>query len=454
MKKRLISVILIILLLLSMASCDISKNDNATIQLWNYNYSNAWGYSEAVENVILKIKLYCDANDIPLEIVKYGEDTLSYEDYILKRNAAMASGNMITIDDARRMTDIAKYHADYSRVENYNKLLDIYKDKFCIPLGVGYRTFNISNEILEQYNISINKPVILYSDYLEVKQDLKNKGAKFKLNITEWKEICQYYLIKNELVNLDEERLSKDAEKKLKEDMKKAAIEIYEDFKLYNEDYEGIEILNNTEKKISNEDITIMDINSGIKLADYNKGSNMLSNYSDYEEMNDDILNYSFVIDNNGVFFSPCVYMHKKITNDKIYDVFNELIDDSYYRSLSNRPFYTTVHDTEKIRKQLNLDDNWEYNGLLKSSSLEKHKKQISIINESFRKLVKDKEESETIADYYFGNSAQANNISGYVGSMAMYLIRGKLDYNDKNVDNELNRSIDDCINNIRVHYN
>ncbi len=57
MKKRLISVILIILLLLSMASCDISKNDNATIQLWNYNYSNAWGYSEAVENVILKIKL-------------------------------------------------------------------------------------------------------------------------------------------------------------------------------------------------------------------------------------------------------------------------------------------------------------------------------------------------------------------------------------------------------------
>ena len=452
--KRLISVILIILLLLSTTSCDISKNDNATIQLWNYDYNNAGGYSQAVENILLKIKLYCDANDIPLEIVEYNEDTLSYEDYILKRNAAMASGNMITIDDAREMSDIAKYHADYSRVENYNKLLDIYKDKFCIPLGVGYRTFNISNEILEQYNISIDKPVILNSEYLQIKQELKNKGAKFKLNRTEWQEMCQYYLIKNELLNLAEERLSKNAEKKLKEDMKKAAIEIYEDFKLYSEDYEGIEVISNTEWKISNEDRTITDINSGIKLADYNKGSNMLSNYADYEEMNDDILNYSFVIDNKGVFLSPCVYMNKKITNDKIYDVFNELIDDSYYRSLSSRPFYSTVHDTEKVRKQLNLDDNWEYNGLLKNSSLEKHKRQVSIINESFRKLIKDKEESEIIVNYYFGNSEQSSNISSYVAFMAMYLIKDKLDYNDKNVDDELNALIDKCISNIRVHYN
>ncbi len=453
MKKRLISIILIIMLLLSMASCDTSKNDNATIQLWNYNYSDAWGYSEAVENVILKIKLYCDANNIPLEIVRYNQDTLSYEDYILKRNAAMASGNMITIDDARRMKDIAKYHADYSKVENYNKLLEMYKDKFCIPMGVGYQTFGISNEILEQYGISIDKPVILYNDYLEIKQELKEKGAKFKLSTIEWYEIIEYYLLKNGLVNLDEKSDLIENTEELKKVIKKTVVEAYEDFKLYNGDYEGLALVSAKDKKVYNQDRMIVDINSGIRLYDGNEESKMLSGYIDYSEMNDDILDYTFVIDGT-VFLSPCIYMHKKITNDKIYDVFNELINDSYYRSLSQWHAYSTVHDTETVRKYLELDDNWEYNGLLKNSSLEKHKKQINITNESYRKLIKDEKESEIILGHYFGNSAQSISIAGYVDDLAKYLITGKLDYNDKNVEDELNRKIDECINNMKVHYN
>lgn len=453
MKKRLISIILIIMLLLSLASCNTSKNDNATIQLWNYNYSDAWGYSEAVENVILKIKLYCDANNIPLEIVKYNQDTLSYEDYILKRNAAMASGNMITIDDARRLKDIAKYHADYSKVENYDKLLDMYKDKFCIPLGVGYQNFGISNEILDEYDINVDKPVILYNDYLEIKQELKEKGAKFKLSTVEWYEIIEYYLLKNGLVNLDEKSNLIENTEELKKVIKKTVIEVYEDFKLYNGYYEGLALISDKDKKVYNQDRMIVDLNSGIRLYDGNQESKMLSEYAGYSEMNDDILDYTFVI-NNTVFLSPCVYMHKKITNDKIYDVFNELINDSYYRSLSRLHIYSTVHNTETVRKYLELDDNWEYNGLLKNSSLEKHKKQLSITNESYRKLIKDEKESEIILGYYFGNSAQSISISGYVDELAKYIITGKLDYNDKNVDDELNRKIDECINNMKVHYN
>lgn len=453
--KKLISIIMISMMLMILTSCNIIKNDdNATIQIWWYDYDNAGYYSKALETAIRKVELYCQGNNIPVEIVRYGEDTLAYEDYVLKRNSAMANGNMITIDDGRSLQDVAKYHADYSKAENYDKLLDVYKNRFCVPLGMGYETIGIDNELLAYYDMDVDKILILYDDYLEIKQQLKEKGAKFKLNKREWNEILNYHLAKNGLAYIDEQNEITKNTNELKETVKKTIIEVYEDFKLYNGDYEASISMN--EKKESIQDYFIFDTNTGLKLADSSKGFNMMTNYIDYTELNDDILKMTFVVNNN-IFVSPCAYMHKKITNDKIYDVFNELISDSYYKSLSTTHPYAPILNTEKVKEFLEVDENWEYNGLLiggAMNGIEKNKKVVNLINETYEMLIKDKEKSENIASNYFKNGNFTSHIYNCVSDLSRYLINEKLDYNDKKVDDALNQKIDEFITNLNVLYN
>ncbi len=170
MIKRFISTILIIILIFLCTSCNKTNDENATIRIWCYDFEDAGGYSDALDSILANSKFFCEKNKIPLEIVRYDKKTLSHEDYILKRNAAAANGNMIIIEDARYMSDISKQHADYSKLNNYDSLLSSYKDRYCIPLGVGYRAVAVNNDVLNYYGINTDKSIITYEDYLNIKQ--------------------------------------------------------------------------------------------------------------------------------------------------------------------------------------------------------------------------------------------------------------------------------------------
>ena len=89
MFKKFISIILITIILFTISACGIN-NDNATIQIWSYDFDNAEAYSDAVSSILSEAKLFCDNNGIPVEIIRYNEKTMSYDDYVLKRNAAAA----------------------------------------------------------------------------------------------------------------------------------------------------------------------------------------------------------------------------------------------------------------------------------------------------------------------------------------------------------------------------
>ncbi len=456
MEKRLISIVLIVTILLTLTSCTGVKNDNATIQLWWYNYSNSGWYTNAVENVLTQLKIYCDENSIPLEIVKYGQDTLAYEDYVLKRNSAMANGNMITIDDARRLHDIEKYHADYSKVENYNQLFDVYKDRFCIPIGIGYRSKAINNLALEYYGINTENSVITYDNYLEIKQQMKKNGAQFRLNQGELNELTDYYLIKNGLRYINEDSQIIDNAEEFKQVIKKSAVEIYDDIKTFYEDYEEFEFSYNGDW--SDKDFVRYDKNSGLELKNDMQDSYMITYYSDYMEFNADILSKTFVV-SYGIFNSPCVFMHKKITNKRIYDVFNKLIDESQYivATIEKTHGYSPVQNTEKIREILEVDDNWEYNGEyinIVNNGNEIYKKIVDVINESYEVSIKDKESSKLLASYYFNNWEYAEELNKCMYDIISHLLANKIDYASPEGDKFMNEYIDEFITNFNVHYN
>ena len=237
MGRKIISITLIIMMMFTFTSCNSVKNDNATIQIWWYNYSYSGGYTKAIQNVLFQLEFYCKENGIPIEVVIYGEDTLAYEDYILKRNVAMANGNMITIEDADNMWDISKQHADYTKLENYENLLESFKDRFCIPLGVYYGAMDINLDAIKYYDINIDKSLITYDEYLEIKQKMKENSARFKMNLYEYSDIADYYIVKHGLKYVNETSEILSDNNKFKTALKNAIIGTCDDIILYNDSH-------------------------------------------------------------------------------------------------------------------------------------------------------------------------------------------------------------------------
>ncbi len=454
MKKKFIAIILIIMMIL-LSSCNKANDDNATIQLWYYDFNGAGYYSEAIYGIISKAKMFCDTNKIPLEVVGYNENTISHEDYVLKRNAAAAAGNMITIDDARFMHDIAKQHADYTKLDNYNNLLSAYKDRFCIPLGVGYRAVYIENEAINYYDIDTEEPLITYGDYLTVKQKMKEKGAKFELNITEYYELLDYYLDMNGLLFINEESEILKDNNKFKELLKKSILEVCNDIILYNDG--KLEINNKTQKQIT-DSFRIYDENSKLTLSGDTIQVYDLLEHGLFGGFREDIFKKTFVIDPEPIFYSPCFYMYKKITNDKIYDLANYLVSESTYLMVTtNKPFYSPVFNMDKTREVLSVDNNWEYSGIFKMNAdrgQEVDKRVVKLINTVYELLVKNDDKSEQIANYYFYNKNYSNEIKDFISNTVYNIASEKFDYKNEEINNMIDNKIDEFITNFNVHYN
>lgn len=454
MKKKFIAIILIIMMIL-LSSCGKANNDNAKIQIWFYDFNGAGYYSEAVYGIISKAKMFCDTNNIPLEVVGYNENTISHEDYVLKRNAAAAAGNMITIDDARFMHDIAKQHADYTKLDNYNNLLSAYKDRFCIPLGVGYRALYVENEAIKYYGINTEEPLITYSDYLEIKQNMKEKGAKFNLNSKEYNELLDYYLNMNGLLFIDEDsEILKDKDS-LKEMLKKSILEVCNDIILYND---GKLEINGKDQKEPNANFHIYDENSELTLSGDVASAYSLLEHGGFSGLREDIFNKTFFIDPEPIFYSPCFYMYKRITNDKIYDLANHLVSESTYLMVTtNKPFYSPVFNMDKTREALSLDNNWEYSGIFKMNAdrgQEVDKRVVKLINSVYEMLVKNDDKSVQIANYYFYNKNHSNEIKDFVSNTVYNVASEKLDYKNGEINKMIDNKIDEFITNFYVHYN
>ena len=457
MLKKLISAILIVMILFAFASCNKASNNNATIQIWTYDFINASAYSDALSSILSNAKFFCDSNGIPLEIVLYNEKTISYDDYVLKRNTAAASGNMIIIEDAKYISDLSKQHADYTKLDNYNNLLDVYKNRFCIPLGVGHNVTYKYNDAINYYNISTDNPLITYDEYLEIKQQMKEKGAKFKLSYWEFRQLVDYFLIKNDLRYVNEEtKILKDSDD-FKKALKNTIIELCDDFKLYNNskldpDIRYTDISNRTFNK---KDYTIYDENSELVLCDF-PGSYLITYYGSYAY--DSILDKTFVIDPD-IFESPCFFMHKKITNDKIYDVANHIVSESSYLNLVGSRmayYYSPVFNGEKTKNLFNLNGDWEYEGEFKAKAekgSDTDKRTYALFSEIYDAIAKNEEKSNLLARYYYTNKEYREKIHDFVSDIIIELSNESYDYKNQDTNNMIDKKIDEFITNFNIHY-
>lgn len=478
MRKRLIAIILIAMIVVSfmiLSSCvkgdneekeasNSTKTNTDKIQIWYYNSEDSFS-SVFASRIASSAEQYCRINNIPLEVVVYDENTISYEDYVLKRNLALASGNMIVIEAARDMQDIAKQHADYTKIENYNNLLSIYKDRFCIPLGIIYfAADNINNKVMDYYGINTYaNPVITYCDYLEIKQEMKEKGARFTLNSKELVELVDYYLYANGLlyINYDSEILQ--SESKMKELLRKSVVDLCNDIILYNNG--KLETENESQESLKRS-LCIYDENSNLILWDEGYVRNGFYDVDGLETISSrdklDVYNTTFMINpdfGNG----PCFYMYKKITNDKIYDLANNIVSESTYLMINYRrgaaPVFN-IQGMDKTKEELSIDDNWEFVAKEEHDKVPKRFKMI--INSTYELLAKNEEKSRKLADAYLSNWDYALKIKSLVEEIVTEIAH-KLSNNTAGEDlsiekfdyenEEIKKIIDDKINEFVINF-
>lgn len=470
MKKRLISIFLLLLIIkiTLLTSCvnkskDLLNNEQTSInlikpkdsiQLWYYVFSKG-DYEHEILSIVDKAKQYCEENNINLEVVGYDRDNMSEEDYILKRNIALASGNAIVIDNLRSLRMIAEQHADYSKIDNYKKLLNPYKNKFCIPLGAIYNGISLDNRVLQYYGISTNR-ILTYSEYLELKQDLKEKGARFELNNREFGQVIEYYMYKNSFIYLYEDNEKLKEKNKFKEVLKSIIIDVCNDVIVYNDG----------DLSISNNNMDIHDKTSNISfdIFGFNDVHDILSpgayssvvNSSLHGKYQTDMTDKILYIDPQSSGSTPNIFLYKKITDERIYGLVNHLANEETFitiqtsdingkKELRNR--YAPVFKIDKAKELLFLNDNLEYVRLDYNFGDEN----IELVNLSYDMVLKDEEKLKELTDAHFSNYEYSYQISYFI-MKTVEKIAQKLsgeDFSLKNFnseDEQINNFIDEII--------
>lgn len=457
MKKLIAIFTFIFITFISLSSCN-KKDNNYTdvnkdkIQLWYYYEENSSAQIPILK-IVNKAEEFCDKNNIPLEIFKYSSDVLSHKDYVLKRNLSASFGNMIIIEDINSIRDLSKHHADYTKIISYNNLLDSYKNRFCIPFGTICFAMYIENEAMKYYEINPDKRLITYTDYLEIKQNMKEKGANFELNQIEYQQLSNYYQYKNGLLFIDEKSEAMNDKNVFKKSLKDAIIGMHNDiFTHYNIDVAAI---NNPIIKDPHEE-SIYDKNSGLVLQYSYKSNNSYRYLTDDYDLKDgieDFSNKTFFMNPMIHYYSPNFFMHEKITNDRIYELASYIVNDDTYRLINDGHDlgyinYMPIFNTDITRKTVNVTDELEFVG----NEYGGVKEIKEIKNNFYKMLLQDSDESKEIAEYHLFNRNYQSRIEmfiiGQVKEIINYYFNKDISLDKiENENNEINKMIDEKIN-------
>lgn len=438
------------------------ENNTDKIQLWCYTHSRDsliydTFYMNCISKIVDSAKKFCEKNDIPLEVFEYDDTKLSFEDYDLKRSVAAASGNMIVVEDVYYIEKLAKQHADYSKIDNYKNLLDGYKDRFCIPLGIFSSAGYINNDAIQYYEIKLDRKVLTYIEYLEIKQNMKEQGAKFELNNAEFEQMINYFKYINGLEFINYKSKALEDNELFKKTLKKTILEICNDILLYYDD--NLSYINKYESSNS-----IYDKNSEFILNEkYHNLSFILDPYS-YNEL-EDITNKTFFIEPFYKYLSVNFFMYNKITNEKIYDLANHIISEDTYLMIMQNPdykddifYYTPILNNDKVKETLGLNNELEF--------IKDYKGKIEareIINDAYEILIKNTDTAKEIADYQFTNNNYENSIKYFIMNILQEIAKElsgselslrNFDPEDEKINKILDKKINDFVLNFNIHNN
>jgi len=347
---------LIVMMMLVLVSC--SKDEPGDIiKVWMYKYSDDAEDNELKELIKNEVINFSEENNLKVDIIEYSYKEMSVEDYIFKRNLALETKDADIVIDCMNdgLEKISQYAGDYTKLKNYENIFDNFKGQYCIPISSLMKTIILDNSTLKQYGFECDKYITL-DEYYELKQKLKEKGAKFRFSITEQMQLFNYYISKN-----DVEMIKNNGVYTIDKELVMNTIkEIYEDiqkhYDIVVDKDKGIGIVNNEE--------VIYDETSGCHLSQRgiyyplkisSLTGNMNAPYEDFTVViRDDI--------EDTMRYVPCLFINKNTKNDDTYNLADFLISDTFQkRVFNNTVVSSTIVDTAEVKEKTGYNDDWSY---------------------------------------------------------------------------------------------
>lgn len=333
---------------------EVQEQDDGTVRVLYYYIDG----SESGSNVMAAVKMlqvYGKENNIEIEVTRYTSDELGYEDYVMKRNTMIQNNEAdIVFDEADELYDIRDRCGEYSKLDTYRNIWDNLKGYYCIPLYLYSHADKINDAALESYDIPPEKvkDVLTRQEYYEIKQLMKEKGARFALNKCEIMELAEYYITKNNMrIRESDGRYTVD-----KDALRQTISEVYEDIKNNYDEFDESNL------KDFDSDYEIRDEVTGEIIRDWH--TTLFRYMSNYGEIIDYVYNLggyedrkspdsSIFIDDIGVQtgrnFQYSSLFIRKNSADEVYKAASILFTGKYYKiinPISQKWGYSPVIDT------------------------------------------------------------------------------------------------------------
>lgn len=417
--KRLFLIIILLIILLTGCSTykvgnvseDQEQDDGIVNVLYYYLDGSEDDYNLKVAERMLR--KYGKENNIEVRVKKYSNEELSHDDFALKRNTMLQSNEAdIVFDTADNLYEIKNKCGDYSKLSTYENIWDNLKGYYCIPLFLESKADKLNDEAFEVYGIKPEKNVLTRQEYYEIKQLMKEKGARFALNKCEIMELAEYYITKNNMrIKESDVRYIVDEDA-----LKQTILEVYEDIRSnYNE-------FDESKLKDFDSDYEIRDEVTGEIIRDWH--TSLFRYMSNYEEIIDYVYNLegyedrkssdsSIFIDDIAVqagrnFEYPSLFIRKN-SSDEVYKAASVLFTGKYYKTISppsQKSGYSPVIDTPEIREYINVDENWNYIGEVYNNGadtkgVELHNRYYEILRQKdISNIFTSREFRETVPDF------------------------------------------------------
>ncbi len=357
-----------------------NRNEDNAVEIWWYEYEGEYLYNRLISRFVDVLVYNSFAlHGITVKEMKYSYKDMTYDDYVFKRNIALSTKNALTIDDTKNLYSLRNYHDDYNKVENYaeDNFVDMFKGKYCIPMGVYSQCVLINKDIFDYYNIEISSnKLYTYSEFLDLRQRLKEEGARFSLNRQDYYYTIDYYIDKNRLNSSDLFDSFDMGEDKFRQALKKTILEIYNDFSSYYDNKINFNTLlgNDYEQSVEFNENKIYDTTSSQVLmstrvvhpfydSDYNRATEDFSNKIP-------VLLDSYYTRNT--LKSPSIFIYNKDHDENLYKIASELLTDTYFGILlpsnnygGKHIYYIPTHISQFVYKAYGFDENFMNNSYM-----------------------------------------------------------------------------------------
>ncbi len=444
---------LIILSILLLSGCsgkaanvpEVQEQDDGIVNVLCYYFEgsdDAYNIKEATK----RMRKYGQDNNVEIKVKTYTNEEMSRDDFALKRNTLIQNNEVdVVFDMADSLYEIKDKCGDYSKLSTYENIWDNLKGYYCIPLFLESKADKLNNEAWEVYGINPEKDVLTRQEYYEIKQLMKEKGARFALNKCEMMELVEYYTIKNNVRVKEEDKYSVN-----KDELKQTVKDVYEDIEKYYDTFDSEKIKNyETDYEIRDEatNKVVRDWNTVLftKMDSYELIIEYISNGGNFKEGKSS--DSSIVIDDIAIqagrnFQYPCIFIRKN-SADEVYKVTSELFTEDYYNIVNpkNQGFlYSPVIDTPGIHEYINADDDWRYAGEVIDNEVAK--KAVRVYNRYYE-IIRQKDISNI-----FTSRELREIIPDFIVAEIEKLIKNPEQMN------RLDRDIDDFIVNLNVRHN